>query len=84
MSSFAWEVWSSGTRYEEPLYIASYSDKGQARARIRRLQASQRREWGWAYRYEIRRRRIPLRHLASTGGARARRAQAHWQKQQGW
>lgn len=51
----AWEVWSLGNG-DEPLFIEAFSDRENARRRIARLQASQRRSGMRPYRYELRRR----------------------------
>lgn len=64
--AYAWEVWSLGDRYEAPLYIASYKDKGEAERHMRRLQATHR-----GYRYTLKHRIQAARHL--TGGGRATR-----------
>lgn len=38
MTTRAWEVWSAGDAWSEgPLFIEAFSDKGQARARMKRL-----------------------------------------------
>lgn len=76
--SKAWEVWSEGDLWEGPLYIASYSDKGEAERHMRRLQRSHR-----GYRYYLKHRKIAHRHL-TVSSRRSRKAKAHWQRKMGW
>jgi hypothetical protein len=83
-AAYAWEVWAEGDRWEKPVFVAAFKDKGQAQARVRRMQTSQRREgWSPAFRYFLKRRRVPSRLLFG-GGHKAKRSRASWMKRVGW
>lgn len=68
--SFAWEVWSRGDGYDEPQFVEAFADKGAAQARIKRLQAGQRRAGMRPYSYMLKHRKV---RAAQTFGTRGHR-----------
>lgn len=65
--SHGWEVWSLGDPSfdDEPVYVATYKDKGEARTKIARLRRSHPH-----VRYEIRRRRAAANRFFGSRGRR--------------
>jgi hypothetical protein len=60
--AYAWQLWSTGNG-EEPQFIESFKDKGDAQRRMRRLQDSQRRAGMKPYHYTLKHRPVPARRL---------------------
>jgi hypothetical protein len=76
--SKAWELWSTGDRYDEPHYIATYSDKGEAERHMRRLKKSH----PYVH-YTLKHKKVAHRHLMSTS-RRTRKGRARAHKRFGW